>query len=64
MKTQTTDPVCGMTVSPDTELRHVHAGTEYLFCSAGCRRNSPHTRSTTWKYPNSQQQNCTTPSAA
>jgi len=37
MNTQTTDPVCGMTVSPDTELRHEHAGTEYLFCSAGCR---------------------------
>jgi Cu+-exporting ATPase len=37
MKTQTTDPVCGMTVSPDSELRHVHEGTEYLFCSAGCR---------------------------
>jgi len=37
MKTQTTDPVCGMTVSPDTELRLVHAGTEYLFCSSGCR---------------------------
>jgi Cu+-exporting ATPase len=37
MKTRTTDPVCGMTVSPDTEFRHVHAGTEYLFCSAGCR---------------------------
>jgi len=36
VKTQTTDPVCGMTISPDTELRHVHAGTEYLFCSAGC----------------------------
>ena len=35
------DPVCGMTVSPDTELRHVHAGAEYLFCSAGCRENSP-----------------------
>jgi Cu+-exporting ATPase len=37
MKIQTTDPVCGMTVSPDTELRHRHAGTEYLFCSNGCR---------------------------
>ncbi len=37
MKIQTTDPVCGMTVSPDTELHHEHAGTEYLFCSAGCR---------------------------
>jgi len=32
------DPVCGMTVSPDTGLCHVHAGTEYLFCSAGCRK--------------------------
>jgi Cu+-exporting ATPase len=31
------DPVCGMTVSPDTGLRHEHAGTEYLFCSTGCR---------------------------
>jgi len=37
MKTRTTDPVCGMTVSPDSKLRHVHAGTEYLFCSPGCR---------------------------
>jgi len=37
MKTQTTDPVCGMTVAPDSKLRHVHAGTEYLFCSSGCR---------------------------
>jgi len=37
MNTQTTDPVCGMTVSPDTELRHRYAGNEYLFCSAGCR---------------------------
>jgi Cu+-exporting ATPase len=37
MKTQTTDPVCGMTVAPDSKLRHVHAGTEYLFCSPGCR---------------------------
>jgi Cu+-exporting ATPase len=36
MKTQTTDPVCGMTVAPDTRLRHVHAGTEYLFCCNGC----------------------------
>jgi len=37
MKIQTTDPVCGMMVAPDTRLRHVHAGTEYLFCSPGCR---------------------------
>jgi Cu+-exporting ATPase len=32
----TTDPVCGMTVPPDTELCHEHAGTTYLFCSAHC----------------------------
>ncbi|HYQ71438.1 MAG TPA: heavy metal translocating P-type ATPase, partial [Gammaproteobacteria bacterium] len=37
MQIQTTDPVCGMTVAPDTRLRQVHAGTEYLFCSPGCR---------------------------
>ena len=30
------DPVCGMTVSPDTKLRHVHEGETYLFCSAKC----------------------------
>ncbi len=32
-----TDPVCGMQVEPDTELRHEHEGREYLFCSAHCR---------------------------
>ena len=37
MKTQTTDPVCGMTVSPDSEQRFRYADTEYLFCCAGCR---------------------------
>jgi Cu+-exporting ATPase len=37
MESRTIDTVCGMTVSPDTKLRHVFAGTEYLFCSAGCR---------------------------
>ncbi len=31
------DPVCGMTVEPDIPHRLVHAGTEYLFCSARCR---------------------------
>ena len=31
------DPVCGMTVKPDTPHRAEHAGKEYLFCSAGCR---------------------------
>ncbi|HEV8232606.1 MAG TPA: heavy metal translocating P-type ATPase [Thermoanaerobaculia bacterium] len=30
------DPVCGMTVSPDTPHRLEHAGRTYLFCSAGC----------------------------
>jgi Cu+-exporting ATPase len=31
-----TDPVCGMTVSPDSRYRHVHGGQTYLFCSANC----------------------------
>ena len=31
------DPVCGMTVAPDTEHRFQHRGTTYLFCCAGCR---------------------------
>jgi P-type Cu+ transporter len=31
------DPVCGMTVKPDTELRHEHEGKTYLFCSAKCQ---------------------------
>jgi P-type Cu+ transporter len=30
------DPVCGMTVKPDTELRHVHEGKTYLFCNPKC----------------------------
>jgi len=30
------DPVCGMTVGPDSPHRVVHAGTSYLFCSAHC----------------------------
>jgi Cu+-exporting ATPase len=30
------DPVCGMTVSPDTKLRHVHDGKTYLFCNPKC----------------------------
>lgn len=38
MKTVTTDPVCGMEVDPGSDLRATHAGTEYLFCSAGCLR--------------------------
>ena len=32
-----TDPVCGMTVKPDSPHRHVHQGTEYRFCCAGCK---------------------------
>ncbi len=31
-----TDPVCGMTVSPDSSYRHVHGEQTYLFCSAKC----------------------------
>ena len=30
------DPVCGMTVSEDSELRHVHEGKTYLFCGRHC----------------------------
>lgn len=31
------DPVCGMTVKPDTLHRTLHNGQEVLFCSAGCK---------------------------
>ena len=31
------DPVCGMTVKPDSPHHAVHAGREYRFCCAGCR---------------------------
>lgn len=34
--TSNIDPVCGMTVKPDTKLRHVHEGKTYLFCSPKC----------------------------
>ena len=30
------DPVCGMTVKPDSQFRHKHDDQEYLFCSAKC----------------------------
>jgi P-type Cu+ transporter len=30
------DPVCGMTVKPDSPLRHVHDGKTYLFCNPKC----------------------------
>ena len=36
MKTQK-DPVCGMDVDDDTDLRHAHEGHEFLFCSPRCR---------------------------
>jgi Cu+-exporting ATPase len=31
------DPVCGMTVKPDTAHRTLHEGRDVLFCSAGCK---------------------------
>jgi Cu+-exporting ATPase len=31
------DPVCGMTVKPDSPLRHEHAGKTYLFCNSKCQ---------------------------
>jgi Cu+-exporting ATPase len=35
---QARDPVCGMTVDPNTTPHHhAHRGTTYHFCSAGCR---------------------------
>ncbi len=34
-----TDPVCGMRVDPVATVHHArHAGTDYHFCSDGCRR--------------------------
>ena len=30
------DPVCGMEVGPETGHRFLHAGMDYLFCSADC----------------------------
>jgi P-type Cu+ transporter len=36
--TDAKDPVCGMTVDPaTTPHRHSHHGTDYFFCSGGCR---------------------------
>jgi YHS domain-containing protein/uncharacterized membrane protein YraQ (UPF0718 family) len=32
----TTDPVCGMTVGPDSPYRTHHEGREYAFCGKGC----------------------------
>src|SRR5512135_2761132 len=31
-----TDPVCGMTVKPDSPHRYAYRGIEYHFCSAKC----------------------------
>ena len=32
-----TDPVCGMTVKPDSPHQVTHEGVDYRFCSASCR---------------------------
>jgi len=37
MNNQRIDPVCGMTVSPDGQHVHQHAGKDYRFCGAGCK---------------------------
>ncbi|NIR30826.1 MAG: heavy metal translocating P-type ATPase [Gammaproteobacteria bacterium] len=37
VEARVTDPVCGMSVSAESEHRHAHAGETYRFCSAGCR---------------------------
>ena len=34
----TIDPVCGMSVMPDSQIRYRLDDTEYLFCSEGCRQ--------------------------
>ena len=31
------DPVCGMSVTEDSEHHHAHNGVDYYFCSSGCR---------------------------
>ncbi len=31
------DPICGMTVSPQSPHQATHGGRDYRFCSAGCR---------------------------
>ena len=37
MANGTLDPVCGMTVAPDSPHQADHQGHDYRFCSAGCR---------------------------
>jgi P-type Cu+ transporter len=36
--TQLTDPVCGMSVTPQSRFHHKHDGTVYYFCSAHCQK--------------------------
>ncbi|MEJ7698881.1 MAG: YHS domain-containing protein [Pyrinomonadaceae bacterium] len=39
-KLESTDPICGMTVSPETAAGSFqHEGTTYYFCSKGCLQN-------------------------
>lgn len=38
MKTIEQDPVCGMTVEPDSKHQAEYRDARYLFCSAGCER--------------------------
>ena len=40
------DPICGMTVSEDTQLKSEHAGKTFYFCGPGCKATfdkDPHT---------------------
>ncbi len=32
------DPVCGMDVDEGSELKSVHKGVTYYFCSEGCKK--------------------------
>ncbi len=36
--TALTDPVCGMSVTPDSDYQHQHEGADYYFCCAGCQQ--------------------------
>jgi len=35
---QSTDPICNMSVSENTNLKSEHDGKAYYFCSAGCKQ--------------------------
>lgn len=37
-KTETKDPICGMTVDPSTALHAEREGKSYYFCSEHCRQ--------------------------